>query len=559
MDRQKRQTFNRPIDVVGRQPGRNRLYLDGMIGSAAQPSPEHSKPVPDGRPAAARGNTDTPDLSSPQSQPGSFNRFSTHPNQALRGQGRSFIGATLPPSGSFRQTANSKPPKKRSWKKRILLPVVIILILLLGGGTWFGLGLLGKIDKVVHGNVFSDVGALFSTTRLKGESQGRVNILLAGYQGTNSDEGPLTDSIMVISINTTNDQAFTISIPRDIWINLPGLGYNKINAANTDINFRQAGYFSGGMGELQKVIQKDFGISLDYYALIDYTAFKDAVNAVGGINVDIQSSDPRGLYDPNVDKAHGGPLRLPNGWVHLDGNQALALALARGDSPYAYGFPLSDINRTQHQRQMLIALEQKGLSAGVMSNPVKISNLFSALSNNVQTDLSLADVIRLAQIAKTINLNNIQSYGLSYGGSQPLLTTYVTSNGQDALIPRAGLNNYSQIQQYFVRLMSTNPIVQEAPTVTILNASSNSNLTQTVSQALTAKGFTVLSTASTYQQSGSIVVDNTNGQKPSAAALLAKLYPQAPVVNNTSTAAEAQLASGYSANFVMVLGQNQGK
>lgn len=553
MDRQKRETFNRPIDVVGRQPSRNKLYLDGMLRSGGQPANDRSNVVANSQPS----------INTPPRQAGIEppNRFSAPRDETVRGQvrGRSFIGANLPPGGTFTRPINNLPPKKRSWKKRVLLTIAIILILIIGAGTWFGLGILGKIDKVVHGNVFSDVGALFSTTRLKGEAQGRVNILLAGYQGTNSDEGPLTDSIMVISINTNNDQAFTVSIPRDIWINLPGLGYNKINAANTDTNFHQSGYFSGGMGELQKVIQKDFGISLDYYALIDYTAFKDAVNAVGGIRVDIQSSDPRGLYDPNVDKAHGGPLKLPNGWVNLNGNQALALALARGDSPYAYGFPLSDINRTQHQRQMLIALEQKALSAGVLGSPVKISNLFSALSNNVQTNLSLADVIRLAQIAKKINLSNIQSYGLSYGGSQPLLTTYVTSNGQDALIPKAGLNNYSQIQQYFVRLMSTNPIVQEAPTITILNASSNPNLAQTVSQTLSAKGFTVLSTASTYQQSGSIIVDNTNGQKPSSAALLTKLYPKAPVVNSTSNATEAQLASGYSANFVMVLGQNQGQ
>ena len=553
MDRQRRETYNRPIDVVGRQPVRNKLYLDGMIRSDGQPT--NNRPSEPANPRSSVG----PASRQPGIEP--LNRFSVPGREAIRGQGqgRSFIGATLPPGGTFTRPSNNLPPKKRLWKKRVLLSVVTLLILIIGAGAWFGLGILGKIDKVVHGNVFSDVGALFSTTRLKGESQGRVNILLAGYQGTNSDEGPLTDSIMIISINTNNDQAFTVSVPRDIWVDLPGLGYNKINAANTDTNFHQSGYFSGGMGELQKVIQKDFGISLDYYALIDYAAFKDAVNAVGGINVDIQSTDPRGLYDPNVDKAHGGPLKLPNGEVYLNGNQALALALARGDSPYAYGFPMRAINRTQHQRQMLIALEQKALSAGVLDSPVKISDLFSALSNNVQTNLSLADVIRLAQIAKKINLNNIQSYGLSYGGSQPLLATYVTSNGQDALIPRAGLNNYSQIQQYFVRLMSTNPIVQESPTITILNASSNPNLAQTVSHNLSAKGFSVLSTASIYQQSGSIIVDNTNGQKPSSAAMLAKLYPKAPVVNSTDSASEAQLASGYSANFVMILGQNQGQ
>jgi LCP family protein required for cell wall assembly len=235
------------------------------------------------------------------------------------------------------------------------------------------------------------------------------------------------------------------------------MGSQKINVANDNSSFNQPGYFKGGMGQLQQIVEQDFHIPIDYYALIDYTAFKDAVNAVGGINIDIQSPDPRGLYDPNVAKADGGPVRLPNGPVHLNGSQALALALARGDSPYAYGFPLSDINRTQHQRQMLIALEQKALSVGVLENPLTITHLVDAIGNNVQTNLSLADVIELAHLVKKVNLNNIKSYGLTYGGNGPssLLTTYYIDH-QDALIPRAGLYNYSQIQAYYQQITAAN-------------------------------------------------------------------------------------------------------
>lgn len=342
--------------------------------------------------------------------------------------------------------------KKYSRKRKIMTSLWVTLLILLGIGGWFGSSLIGKIDKVFHGNVFSDLSSIFSTTHLRGESQGRVNILLAGYQGSQSDEGALTDSIMIVSINTQNNTAFTMSIPRDLWLHVPNNGYQRINYANTVYKFNQAGYFKGGMGQLQQIIEQDFHIPIDYYALIDYTAFKDTVNAVGGITVNINSPDPRGLYDPNVDKAHGGPVKLPNGPVHLNGMQALALALARGDSPYAYGFPQSDINRTQHQRQMLIALEQKATSAGVVSNPLAISNLLSALGNNVRTNLSLADILRLAHFAKLLKLQNIKSYGLSYGGSSALLQTYVTYNGQDVLIPKTGLNNYSQIQSYYQTL-----------------------------------------------------------------------------------------------------------
>lgn len=375
-------------------------------------------------------------------------------------QNRSMLNKTLPMNSGANKNkppTNKKPKNKWSKKRKILSSILVFIVLLLGAGTWFGSSIVGNLDRVLHGNIFSDVQALFSTTRLNGESQGRVNILLAGYQGKNSDEGALTDSIMVVSLNTRTHTAFTMSIPRDLWVNIPGIGHQRINDASTNSSFSQSGYFTGGMGQLQQIVEQDFHIPIDYYALIDYTAFKDAVNAIGGINIVIKSPDPRGLYDPNVNKAHGGPVRLPNGPVHLDGMQALALALARGDSPYAYGFPLSDINRTQHQRQMLIALEQKASSSGVLSNPITITHLVDAFGNNVKTNLSLADVIRLAHLTKEVNINNIKSYGLNYSGNGPsaLLTTDYIS-GQDVLIPRAGINSYNQIQAYYQQIISTN-------------------------------------------------------------------------------------------------------
>ncbi len=353
----------------------------------------------------------------------------------------------------------TKQSKIRWFKKhKIISGFLAVIVVVIAFGSYFGIRIVNDLDKVFHGNLFSDIGSLVSTTHLKGESSGRVNILLAGYQGKQSDEGALTDSIMVVSINTKKDTAFMFSIPRDLAVKIPGNGYQKINYANTVSSFNQPGYFHGGMGQLQQIVEQDFHIPIDYYALIDYQAFEDAVNAVGGITVDIKSPDPRGLYDPNVDKAHGGPLLLPNGPVHLDGLQALALALARGDSPYAYGFPQSDINREQHQRQELAALESKALSAGVLSNPFRIANLFDALGNNVKTDLNLADAKRLAQIMKKVNFSNIKSYGLTYGsgGSSALLTTQYYPSIGDSLIPKAGLNNYSQIQSYYLKIASQN-------------------------------------------------------------------------------------------------------
>jgi LCP family protein required for cell wall assembly len=242
-----------------------------------------------------------------------------------------------------------------------------------------------------------------------------------------------------------------LSIPRDLWVDIPGYGYQKINAAYEDgraDNFSQPGYFSGGMGLLDDVINQDLGLQCQYYALIDYTAFRDAVNAVGGITITINSPDPRGLYDPYAN------LSLPNGTVTLDGQQALDLARARGDGPGAFGFPQADFDRTQHQRQMLVAVEQKALSLGVLSNPVKIGDLFDAIGNNVQTNFKTDDVQALYGIGRKININNIRSLTLNESGGNTLIESYITPAGEDALIPIAGIGNYGAIQAYTASLLS---------------------------------------------------------------------------------------------------------
>jgi LCP family protein required for cell wall assembly len=228
--------------------------------------------------------------------------------------------------------------------------------------------------------------------------------------------------------------------------------YQKINAANADINFKAPGYPSGGMGQLEQIVQTDLGIPVDYYGLMDYGAFKDSVNAVGGVTINIQSPDPRGLYDPNTD------LKLPNGQVTLNGQEALNLARARGDGYGSYGFPNSDFARTEHQRQLFIAVAEKAKTIGVVANPLKISSLFSALGNNFQTDLSLQEVLQLVQLTKNVNPAAVQSYtypSTVSGTSSPILKGYIDpGTGEDALIPTAGIGNYSQLAQYYKQLTS---------------------------------------------------------------------------------------------------------
>jgi len=368
---------------------------------------------------------------------------------ALTGESRSFQDpSSVELTRRTRKKHKVKQPK--AWKKILGSAFLVFLIASVSVGGWLGYKFIHNIDKVFGGSPFSNLEAFFGISKVRGETQGRVNILLAGDSADDPGHqgAQLTDSIMVLSIDTRNHKAFMLSIPRDLWVNIPGQGYEKINAANEVSGFSSPGLPSGGMGQLQQVVQTDLGIPIDYYALIDYSAFRDAVDAVGGINVTINSPDPRGLYDSYTN------LKLSNGAQTLDGQTALNLARARCDAgagDVCYGFPSSDFTRTQYQRQMLLALEQKASSVGVLSNPLKIANLSDAIGNNVLTNLTLSNVLRIDQLTKGINSNDIYSTTYQYGGTSPLLVgEYVY--GQDALVPAAGLDNFSQLQNYYNQL-----------------------------------------------------------------------------------------------------------
>ncbi len=527
--------------------------IDGILRNPDKPN---NFPAPISQPPTVTNQPTIPPSPSPPPPP------VTH--QAINQS--SLLNTTIPnPRYGQPGITNPRQTKRKKWsrKRKILTSILVVFILLIGTTTWFGGQIINNLDKVFHGNPFSDVQALFSSTKLNGESLGRVNILLAGDSADDPGHNgaDLTDSIMVLSIDTQNHTAFMMSIPRDLWVYVPGLqSYQKINAANEVTNFSHTGLPNGGMGQLEQIVQTDLGIPIDYYALINYAAFQDAVNAVGGITIDIQSPDPRGIYDAYTH------LKLPNGEVTLNGQEALDLARARGDTPagdVTYGIPNSDYTRTMYQREMLETLAAKAKTLGVITNPLRITSLFNALGNNVQTNFNLQDVLRLVQITKGITPSSLGSYEYSAsltGATNPLLIGYVDpASGQDALIPSAGIGNYGQLQQYYLQLTSNSPVVKEGANIVILNASEVNGLAGKERSVLQTKGIdsvTIADASNVYPNT--MIVDQSNGKDPASKQLLEQLFP-GMVVTTPSGSTEANEAANYpNANFVVILGQNWG-
>ncbi|HSW79654.1 MAG TPA: LCP family protein [Candidatus Saccharimonadales bacterium] len=464
-----------------------------------------------------------------------------------------------PPATSKKKRQKSKKSKLRKFVKTTSLIAAAFLILC---GGWLGWKLFRDTSKV-FGSSSSLLGFL-SASKLKCEDTGRCNIILAG----NSADDPfhnganLTDSIMLISIDTKNDTAIMMSIPRDLYVNIPGNGYAKINEAYPDgqsEHYNQNGYAKGGMGLLEQTVSESLGIDVSYYALIDYSALRQAVNTVGGVPVNVQSEDPRGLYDPSIDwKTHGPLVKLSNGWHTLTGEQALDLARARGDAYGSYGFSASDFARTQNQRALMLAIKDKAMSNGTLANPLKLGQLFDAFGNNVHTDLSTGNIRRLYDLSKVIPSNKIKSIGLNsvtINGQKDvsLLKGYTTTTGQSALIPTTGLGDYSQIKQFLQQVMSNNALAKEGANVVVLNASTTTGLATAESNVLSKKGIYVSTTANaTPHQDTTFIIDNSSGKNPATLKALKNIFG----ISTTST--NASLTKQYpDAAFIVVLGQNQ--
>jgi polyisoprenyl-teichoic acid--peptidoglycan teichoic acid transferase len=467
------------------------------------------------------------------------------------------VGMTLSSYSGRQPSKPSSKPTHAGWRskitrKRVILVILTIVLLIVG---WIGFKFVYNAHKLFGGNVFS----VLTTQKLKGEDKGRVNILLAGNSADDPGHqgGALTDSIMILSIDTKNNTGFMMSIPRDLYVKV-NRGYAKINTVyptGEDQEFSQSGYADGGMGLLQKTIYQDLGITTHYYALVNYNALRDATDSVGGIDVVINSSHPKGLYDPSRDySVKGGILvKLANGKQHLTGQQALNLARARGDASGSYGFPNSDFDRTQNQRMIILALRSKATSAGVLTNPIRLGNLFDSVGKNVTTDLELGNVRRLYELTKNIPGGSIQSVGLNDANGQNLLQNYRTPRGESALIPAEGLGDYSAIQRFIQRLMSSNLIVRENADIVLLNGTARSGLASREQDKLESKNLKIIriNDADNEAYTTTQIIDLSGGKKPATLKALKATYTGATVTTTNP------FGTKYEASFIVVLGSDR--
>lgn len=438
--------------------------------------------------------------------------------------------------------------------KRLAIALAIILLLVFG---YVGVKFLIASGRVFNGNLFS---ALFNDGKeLKKDQYGNTNILIFGTS-EDSDaheegENHLADSIMIASIDSTDKTGFMMSVPRDLLVKYGeacNAGYEgRINEAY-GCGLLQNNNEEEGARKLEAVIEEHFGIDLQYNIHLNYTALREAVNAVGGVTVEIESDDPRGIYDPNFDWQCGFQCNLvkwPNGPANLNGEQALALARAR-NAAGGYGLGGGNFDREQNQQKILLALKDKASSAGVLANPVKVTGLLDSLGNNVQTNFDAGEIKTLVKLAQEINTDQLKRISL-VDENDPLVTT-ATINGASIVHPLAGIYDYSEIQSVLKAHLSGDTALLENATIDVLNGSGTVGAAQTKADELEALGYIIdeIGNAPAGDHKGIVLYDLSEGKKQ---ATRAKLQQQLGI--GSVGTAEA-LPSGVitTADFVIIIG-----
>lgn len=254
----------------------------------------------------------------------------------------------------------------------------------------------------------------------------RVNILLLGIDRRPGEAFvSRTDSMMVISINPENDSAAVLSIPRDLYVQIPGYGQDRINTALV-YGSREGDYLDGAALAMQ-TISYNLSIPIHHFVLVDFGAFTRTIDILGGVDVQVPYDINDSMY-PDMEYGYD-PLYIPAGMNHFDGELALKYARTRHAD--------SDFNRAYRQQQILFAARGKALSLGMIGLLSRAPSLYRQVESGIRTDLSLEQIVRLAKTVGDISSDNIRNAVIDNN----YVTSFRTPGGASVLL----LNNETAI------------------------------------------------------------------------------------------------------------------
>lgn len=386
-----------------------------------------------------------------------------------------------------------------------------------------------------------------SYTVLDGFDESRINILLLGRANTHKAGKDLTDTIMILSINTVDYTISFFSLPRDLLVTNGSDTMVKINA------LYQSGLRDNvGADYIIDTVTEITGQKIHYYVVMDFDGFISIINTLGGINVDV----PQHIKD----ERYPGPgysyetFEVFPGLQKFDGETALKYARTRHD-------PEGDFGRAKRQQHVMQAAKNKAFSLGTIVNPIKIADILTTLGDHIHTDIAPNEIEPFIALTKKVDTHNITNVVVDAWNPGSLLISaryHSSTGGISGLVPRIGTTNYKEIREQASNIFNLKQIEQRArditneqPSIIVINASSDPMLDHRVAHALSTIGFMQVSretnTNVDIPRNQTIVIDRTGGEKPFSLDEIIKKIPAKKDATDTIDT---------TADFVIILGND---
>lgn len=377
--------------------------------------------------------------------------------------------------GAHRVFSKKRLPFKTKLTMLGAVGALIILFLIVEGVASLATNYdFGEFTK----NVLSSI-----TTGLERDEYGNINVLLLGAGGEKHEGGTLTDTLMVAGLNPSKKTAAMLSIPRDLYIKTENHNGMRVNSI-FELVTAKTGNPEEGLNVLNEAIENVTGLKIPYYIKMDFQGLEDAVDALGGVPVYVDETINDPFY-PKDGTIGYSPFYLTAGNHTLDGKTALKYVRSRKTT--------SDFDRARRQQKLIFAIKEKALSSDILTSPGKIKALYESFSNNVETNMSIRELIGLAEKGADLTEENIIKYVLhddftKQGGFlyPPLREEY---GGAFVLLP-AG-DNFDHIQRFIRFIFGESDIMTRENKIQILNGTHRNLLAGSTKMILRKYGFAV--------------------------------------------------------------------
>lgn len=397
------------------------------------------------------------------------------------------------------KASRETPPERVALLKRatvILFSVLLVFILL-----------AGVVQALASLKILS-IRSLLNTagTALQTDANGYTNYLLLGKGDDDHDGVDLTDTIMIASVDPKTESVVLLSIPRDLYVlQSEKMGKGRINELYRDYkaSLRRTQKLDAtaasqeAMRELMKEISSKIDLPIHYAAMVNFSGFESAVDALGGIDINVpydivDTEYPGPNYTYDTFEIHAGP-------THMDGKTALKYARSRHTT--------SDFGRSARQQQVIQAAGERAKSLGLIRSPGKLLSLYRIMTKNVETTMTTGEMISTAKLGEAIDRSRIISMQLSdrnglYGsGAEPGGFLYSPPReefeGASVLLPVSIPElpvTWKQIRSFVHLLTQNRPLYLQAPQIIILNATGKTGLAGKIGTELSRYGFNVAKT-----------------------------------------------------------------